>query len=194
MDNCIYLYPQRRADIYIYIYMYTVYIYINIYIYTFTHTVYKRPHVTDNYFDTYIFQHFSTCAHGQTGWIGADLPIQWLGIADHLPALRGVEPSRKPRRLGTPLFFHQEKSHKFGKPNGISNANNGNSGNSNNIFITMISTPTRFTSRMARTRTRAHKNCKNKNNNNNNNNNHSFLDGFVPSPVKSWVFTSYTHI
>ena len=99
MYDCIYLYPQRRADIYIYM------IYIYIYIYTFTHTVYKRPHVTDNYFDTYIFQHFSTCAHGQTGWIGADLPIQWLGIADQLPALRCVEPSRKPGRLGTPPFF-----------------------------------------------------------------------------------------
>ena len=86
---------------YTYTYTCILYIYINIYIYTYSN---KRPHVTDNDFDTYIFQHFSTCAHGQTGWIGADLPIQWFGIADHLPALRGVEPSRKPRRLGTPLF------------------------------------------------------------------------------------------
>jgi hypothetical protein len=93
---------------------------------------------------------------------------------------------------GLPLFFPSTRRSPTNlvNPNGINNANNGNS---NNIFFTMITTPTRFTSRMARTRTRAHKNCKNKNNNNNNNNNHSFLGGFVPSPVKSWVFTSFIY-
>ena len=113
MDDCIYLYPQRRADIYIYM--------IYIYIYTYIHLHIQYINVLMSQIIISIHTFFNIFLHvhmdRQDGLVRI-YPFNGLELRISCQPSEVWNQVENRVAWGLPLFFslHQEKSHKFGKP------------------------------------------------------------------------------